>query len=290
MGAFRTLSEEQERLLGRLLRNESDTAYRRRVRWVLRRLAPEPGQAILDVGTGMGFYLKAVSALWPDVPLAGLDLDTEALAYAKAHLGDRALLARARIEELPFADGSFDRIILSEVLKHLDDDAAGLQEVVRVLAPGGLLAITVPPARFSGWFDPLNRALKALRFPPVRRGPLAGIWANHVRLYAPEELYSLVRSQGLRILDTAKLTHYCFPGSQFLVYTVGKTLLQRGLLPEAVARSTDRFRGAENRQNRWNPLTWALGLLNWADRWNEHPGLMRNARTFVNLAVLASKD
>ncbi|MGC9359264.1 MAG: hypothetical protein ACP5G7_02680, partial [Anaerolineae bacterium] len=64
----------------------------------------------------------------------------------------------------------------------------------------------------------------------------------------------------------------------------------RGLLPETVARSTDRFRGAENSQSRWSPLTWALGVLNWVDRWNELPRLMRNARTFVNLAVLATKD
>jgi len=290
MGVFEPLSEERERLLDQLLRNESDTAYKRRVRWVLRRLAPEPGQAVLDGGTGMGFYLKAVSTLWPNARLAGVDLDTDALKYAKGHVGGRALLARARIEDLPFADGSFDRIILSEVLEHLEDDAVGLQEIVRVLAPGGLLAITVPPMSFSGWFDPLNRALTVLGAPPVRRGPFAGVWANHVRLYDPQELHSLVRSQGLRILDTAKLTHYCFPGSQFLVYTVGKTLLQRRLLPESVARSTDRFRGAENRQSRWNPLTWALGLLDWVDRWNERPGLMRNARTFVNLAVLATKD
>jgi len=290
MDASRALSGEQERLLDQLLRNESDTAYKRRVRWVLRRLVPEPGQAVLDGGTGMGFYLKAFATLWPDLRLAGVDLDTHALAYARAHLTGHALLARARIERLPFPDAAFDRVILSEVLEHLDDDAAGLREVVRVLAPGGLLAITVPPKRFSGWFDPLNWALTELGLPPVRRGPFAGIWANHVRLYDRQELEQLVVAQGLRILDRADLTHYCFPGSQFLVYTVGKTMLQRGLLPDAVARSTDRFRGAENPQNPWSPLTWALRILNWVDSWNERSRLMRNARSFVNLAVLAIKD
>ena len=69
MGAFEPLSDEQERLLDRLLRNESDTAYKRRVRWVIRRLAPDPGHAVLDGGTGMGFYLKAVSTLWPNARL-----------------------------------------------------------------------------------------------------------------------------------------------------------------------------------------------------------------------------
>ena len=284
------LSNQQEQRLDLLLRNESDTAYKRRVRWVLRRLSPQPGQAILDGGTGMGFYLKALETVTPGLRLAGVDLDPQPLGYAHGHLGGRATLARARLERLPFADATFDRVILSEVLEHLDDDDAGLAEVRRVLRPGGLLAITVPPADFSGWFDPLNRALTSLRLPPVKRGPLGGIWANHVRLYEEHALASLVQAGGFRILEQALLTHYTFPGTQFLVYTVGKTLMQRGLLPEALARSTDRFRGDENPRSPWNPMTWALTLMDWVDGWNENPRLMRRARTFVNLAVLAVKD
>jgi len=290
MSLAQGLSTEQERRLDALLRNESDTAYKRRVRWVLRCLSPRPGQAILDGGTGMGFYLKALETVTPGLRLAGVDLDPQPLGYAYGHLGGRATLARARLEHLPFADAAFDRVILSEVLEHLDDDAAGLAEVLRVLRPGGLLAITVPPAAFSGWFDPLNRVLTSLRLPPVRRGPFAGIWANHVRLYDERELAGVVQGHGFRILEQARLTHYCFPGTQFIVYTLGKTLLQQGLLPEGLARSTDRFRGGENPRSPWNPMTWALGLMEWVDGWNENPRLMRRTRTFVNLALLAVKD
>lgn len=284
------LSDEQERRLDALLANESDAAYKRRVRWVLRRLSPQPGQAILDGGTGMGFYLRALQTVTPGLRLAGVDLAPQPLVDAHRHLGGRATLARARLEHLPFADATFDRVILSEVLEHLGDDAAGLAEAHRVLRRGGLLAITVPPVDFSGWFDPLNRALTSLRLPPVRKGPFAGIWANHVRLYDAQGLSESVEAQGFRILEQAQLTHYCFPGTQFIVYTLGKTLLQRGLLPDAVARSTDRFRGNENPRNPWNPMTWALGLMDGVDRWNENPRLMRRARTYVNLALLAVKD
>ena len=45
---------------------------------------------------------------------------------------------------LPFADGTFDRIIASEVLEHIPDDQAALDELARVLRPGGTMAVTVP--------------------------------------------------------------------------------------------------------------------------------------------------
>src|SRR5450755_5034510 len=47
---------------------------------------------------------------------------------------------------MPFPDGSFDRVIAAEVLEHIPSDQAALNEVARVLRPGGLAAITVP-----GW-------------------------------------------------------------------------------------------------------------------------------------------
>ena len=45
---------------------------------------------------------------------------------------------------LPFADGTFDRVIASEVLEHIPDDAAAMRELARVLRPGGAMAVTVP--------------------------------------------------------------------------------------------------------------------------------------------------
>ena len=52
--------------------------------------------------------------------------------------------SRATRSALPFADGTFDRVIASEVLEHIPDDTAAMRELARVLRPGGAMAVTVP--------------------------------------------------------------------------------------------------------------------------------------------------
>ena len=54
---------------------------------------------------------------------------------------------------LPFADGTFDRVIASEVLEHIPDDVAAMTELARVLRPGGTMAVTVPRCgpEFVNW-------------------------------------------------------------------------------------------------------------------------------------------
>ena len=88
---------------------------------------------------------------------------------------------------LPFADGSFDRVIAAEVLEHVPDDGAAVAELARVLRPGGALAVTVPR-----WFP--ERVCWALtdeyHAPHVPDG--------HVRIYRRSTLAWLVAAAGLR--------------------------------------------------------------------------------------------
>lgn len=281
------LSEQQASTLARLLRNESDMAYRRRVRTMLRYLAPRPGQTILDCGTGMGFYARAINRLFPACRVVGIDADPRALAFARDHVGSQTALARCDILHLPFGEGSFDAVIMSEVLEHLEDDLQGLRQVHRVLRPGGVLAVTVPYARYPAWYDPINRVAQRLRGRPIRQGPFAGIWANHVRLYEEDALRAVLVEAGFAPGPIERLTHYCFPGTQTIVYTLGKGLIERGLLPPGVLRSTHRFSGEENTGSRLNPLNWALALFDAIDKLNEDPRRLAGKETFVNLAVRA---
>ncbi len=289
MTAPSSLTPSQEATLGALLRNESDVAYRRRVRRVTEYLDLAPGQTVFDCGTGMGFYLKVVAALYPDCRLFGIDASTKVLRFALAHLPPSATIVRGDIHLLPFADASFDRVIMSEVLEHLDDDARGLAEVVRVMRPGGILAITVPNARYPYWYDPISRVAEGVFHHAIRRGPFAGIWANHQRLYLRDDLVALVQQAGLAVETVEELTHYTFPATQTIVYSVGKPLVEHDLLPGFVSRSAHRFSGLENSGSKANPMNWALAAFDWFDRLNLDERRMAGKGTFVNVTLKARK-
>jgi ubiquinone/menaquinone biosynthesis C-methylase UbiE len=280
----------QTELLDRLLRNESDVAYKRRLRRMVSYLELAPGETIVDCGTGMGFYLKVISELCPTARLLGIDCDARVLRYARTHLAQRgAVVVQGDIQHLGVAAESIDGAVMSEVLEHVDDDAGALREVWRALRRGGVLAISVPSSSYPFGYDPVNWVLERLLGRPIRNGPFAGLWANHKRLYSREELVAAVERAGFRIECLEELTHYCFPGTQFIVYTLGKSLVERNLLPDFLSRSAHRFRGEDNSGSRLNPMNWALGLFNWVDRFNEDSERVAGKGSFVNLAIKARK-
>ncbi len=111
------------------------------------------GQNCLDVGCGEGRHSLA-AYLRPGVDVVGLDLSDEDLATANTRIADMEVFdpegsvrfMRGDATRLPFPDHSFDRVICSEVLEHIPNYLNVLEELVRVLKPGGKLAISVPRA------------------------------------------------------------------------------------------------------------------------------------------------
>jgi SAM-dependent methyltransferase len=282
----RALTSSTRDRLERLLANEADMAFRRRVLRLVEYLELEDHLTVLDSGCGMGFYLIAMQELGELRP-TGLDPDGARLRFAEAQ-GARADLVRGDAAALPFPDDSFDRVLMSEVLEHLPDDAAGLREALRVLRPGGILAISVPHARYPFLWDPINATWTALGRAPIRRGPLVGIWTNHERLYTPEDLALRVRSAGFEVELLEEATHYCVPFSHFLVYGIGKPLLEHGLVPHRLLSTTDRFAGDRNSGSRLNPFNAVRSLFRIVDRLNDRP-LTPRRRTYVNVLLKARK-
>ena len=102
------------------------------------------GKDVLDIGCWSGGFLSLVSGAGS---LTGLDIEPGALAVARENLPGVACV-EASVLEMPFESGSFDVVTFWAVLEHLPagTEAAALEEIHRVLRPGGLLALSVPNA------------------------------------------------------------------------------------------------------------------------------------------------
>jgi ubiquinone/menaquinone biosynthesis C-methylase UbiE len=271
-----------------MTRNEADMAFKKRVRTIFEWINPQDESFILDCACGRGFYLNMFRYV-SQCRLVGLELDWEIIQKARQNIGHLPgiLLNNANIYALPYPDNTFDGVILSEILEHVERDVDGLKEVYRVLKPGGVVAITVPNANYPFWWDPINKTLETLFNRHIGRGPLAGIWANHVRLYTPEQLRASVLAAGFIIEEERAFTHYSFPFIHNLVYGLGKPLLESGALPKAMANAADRTAFDKNSGSLLNPINLGLKVLNFFDRrnvMNEPPG-----RSTVNLCIKGRK-
>jgi demethylmenaquinone methyltransferase/2-methoxy-6-polyprenyl-1,4-benzoquinol methylase len=119
-----------------------------------------PGERVLDVATGTGLVAQALVRRY-GCTVVGLDQSAAMLDVARARLVQDAALRRqvtlveGEAERLPFADGEFDHLTFTYLLRYVDDPAATLRELARVVRPGGRVAMLefgVPPS-------PLWRAL-----------------------------------------------------------------------------------------------------------------------------------
>src|SRR2546430_2955040 len=98
-------------------------------------LSASPGDVVLDVATGTGLVARAVSERYGCVVI-GLDRSVDML-LAAADRDGHIPLVRARAESLPFPDESFDHLTFTYLLRYVDDPAATMRELARVIRPGG---------------------------------------------------------------------------------------------------------------------------------------------------------
>lgn len=283
---WRSLAPRDLLILDGLLHREADMAFRRRLRILIDYLELRDGERVFDGGCGMGVHLMAMSRLHT-LRLVGLDGDPERLRRARReHVP--ASLVRGHLPEMPFGPACFDKGLMTEVLEHVEDDRGALREAFRVLKPGGVLALSVPHARYPFLWDPINRTWAALGGRPLRRGPLVGIWTNHQRLYLPQDLCARLQEVGFRVEVLEESTHYSFPFLHFLVYGVGKPLLERNLLPRSLRERADRFGDAGGRGTRPNVIDLGVALFRLFDRLND-TSAVANKKTFVNVLIKARK-
>jgi ubiquinone/menaquinone biosynthesis C-methylase UbiE len=112
----------------------------------------EEGSSVLDMGCGEGrhtiglFIEKKINAFGFDLSIDDLNIARSRLRDFPSVKEDKAacLFGVSNINKLPFAEGAYDSVICSEVLEHVDSPEESIRELVRVLKPGGILALSVP--------------------------------------------------------------------------------------------------------------------------------------------------
>ena len=126
-------------------------------------VAAGPGERVVDVATGTGLVSEALVRRY-GCTVVGLDQSTAMLEAARARLardtelGRRVSLVRGEAEHLPFEDAEFDHLTFTYLLRYVDDPAATLREIARVVRPGGRIA----SLEFAVPRSPIWRALWSL--------------------------------------------------------------------------------------------------------------------------------
>ena len=144
----------------RLLSFGQDPRWRR---FLVSRVDAGPGDRVLDVATGTGAVAREL-VRQKGCRVVGVDQSPGMLAEARRRLNGGVELVEASAESLPFADGEFDALTFTYLLRYVADPAATLRELSRVVKPGGTIA--------------------GLEF-GVPRGLWRPLWELHVRIGLP---------------------------------------------------------------------------------------------------------
>jgi ubiquinone/menaquinone biosynthesis C-methylase UbiE len=123
---------------------------------------------ILDVGSGHGATNLALVGMFPDSQFVGIDLSDPLLALAREAaqergLSERVLFQKADVHEIPFEDNAFDVVLNANMVHLVDDPVRMLDEMERVLAPGGFLFVADLRRSFLGLLEREIRSALSVR-------------------------------------------------------------------------------------------------------------------------------
>jgi demethylmenaquinone methyltransferase/2-methoxy-6-polyprenyl-1,4-benzoquinol methylase len=179
-------------------------------------LRAQPDERVLDVATGTGLVARELRRRY-GCRVVGLDQSEQMLSRARPLVGSvYEQVVRGDAEQLPFADGQFDALTFTYLLRYVDDPAATMRELARVVRPGGRIAMLefhVPPGPllYPAWWLYTRAGLPALGrivsrdWYEVGRflGPsIDGFWRRHPLAKVVE----MWREAGIESVETRKMS------------------------------------------------------------------------------------
>ncbi|MHB1947165.1 MAG: class I SAM-dependent methyltransferase [Gammaproteobacteria bacterium] len=162
----------------------------------IRKHLPNPENAtLLEIGCSSGFMLKRLSKAFPKSTILGSDVVSQPL-HKLAETLPNIPLFRFDLLHCPFPDNSIDAVVILNVLEHIENDLAALQQIKRILKPGGIAIIEVPAGPHL--YDIYDKVLM------------------HYRRYTRSDLTTLATKCDLKIKDNTHLGFFLYPGFRFV--------------------------------------------------------------------------
>ena len=178
-------------------------ASRRNVLDRLRQCLPQGAPVVLEVGCSSGSMLRAIREAFPGAMLMGAEYSRRALDKAAENVAGVPLVA-LDITDCPLPPGIADTVVILNVLEHIENDGLALEQVFRLLKPGGTLILEVPAG--PGLYDGFDKSV------------------GHWRRYAMGPLVRLCRGAGFEVRARSHLGCLLYP-----VFWLGKKSNRRRL-------------------------------------------------------------
>jgi SAM-dependent methyltransferase len=190
---------------------------------LIRRYVALDGASILDVGCGIGTYVRKLQEVSPRV--YGIDIDAARVRRGE----DLRSLSLAVSERLPFANGSFDMVLLNEVIEHVQNDKQTLLDACRVVRPGGHVVVYAPnrlfPFETHGVYAGKRYIFGNIPLVNYLPGALRNRLVPHARAYTRGDIRALIAGLPARVIVHTQI----YPGFDNITAKRGRlgTLLKR---------------------------------------------------------------
>lgn len=161
--------------------------HTQRFRGALKRLEPRSGTRLLNIWSRVGDGVPFLRDAYPDLVIVNAELSRAMLKVSRS-LNPDDIHIQTSLHDLPFGTGTFDTAMSLETLEHVPDPLRFLEELWRVLVPGGRLVMSLPPSA-AEWTSTLNRLLRFHH----GEGP-------H-RFLAPREVKSMINEAGFMLVE-----------------------------------------------------------------------------------------